>query len=227
MLRTCKKCKSEKELNNQNFKPNGGKRFTWICRVCINNARHVENLSEEQIEHTRLLSRNSWRKHRKQRLIDAKNYRDSHIEEIAKTKNRCYQRRKEYYDEQNKKWALDNPERVKQIKNKYRELNREMINEKSKTSYVSGSHRINHLKNKYNITEEDYQRLLEKQKGKCCICETIYVPTKRFPQLSVDHNHNTGKVRGLLCHKHNLGLGYFSDDVNQLGLAIGYLNENK
>lgn len=55
--------------------------------------------------------------------------------------------------------------------------------------------RRNNLWHRYKITVEDYDRLLKEQGGGCAICG--YKPTGR--RLSVDHNHKTGKVRGLLC----------------------------
>ena len=73
---------------------------------------------------------------------------------------------------------------------------------------------------KYNITEHEYRRLLDKQDNKCAICGQP--PSKR--QLSVDHNHETNEVRGLLCDNCNLGLGNFQDDPILLKKAIGYIN---
>src|SRR5262245_11939341 len=49
---------------------------------------------------------------------------------------------------------------------------------------------------KYGITEDDYQRMLTEQRGVCAICQRH----QRYQRLSIDHNHRTGKVRGLLCN---------------------------
>lgn len=75
------------------------------------------------------------------------------------------------------------------------------------------------LKTKYGLSYEDYLVILEKQNNKCAICGVT--PTRR---LDVDHNHETGKVRGLLCPKCNRALGSFNDNIVYLSRAIEYLN---
>ncbi len=69
---------------------------------------------------------------------------------------------------------------------------------------------------KYGITETEYQERFEKQNGLCVICGKAQ-PNKR---LSVDHCHETGKVRGLLCSKCNYVLGNSNDNPNILRRAI-------
>jgi hypothetical protein len=82
--------------------------------------------------------------------------------------------------------------------------------------------RRNHLKISYGITVEDYIKLFNLQHGRCIICSEK--PTKR--RLSVDHDHKTGKIRGLLCHKCNMILGYSNDSPLILQEAIHYLERN-
>jgi len=60
------------------------------------------------------------------------------------------------------------------------------------------------------------------QKGVCAVCGRV--ETWRLPRkLSVDHDHLTGIVRGLLCHRCNIGIGYFEDDPERLHSAAKYL----
>jgi len=72
-----------------------------------------------------------------------------------------------------------------------------------------------------DITEEDYQVMLENQSGLCGICRR---PNggRRF---HVDHNHDTGFIRGLLCHKCNLGIGNLDDSILLLESALKYMKE--
>lgn len=82
-----------------------------------------------------------------------------------------------------------------------------------------------HLKRKYNLTQEEYTILSKKQGDVCGICkssETGY----QTKYMYVDHNHETGKVRGLLCNKCNFGLGNFKDQIELLKNAIKYLRKN-
>lgn len=73
------------------------------------------------------------------------------------------------------------------------------------------------LKRRYNITEEDYRRLRTAQDGCCAVCGD------EGSRLVVDHCHESGAVRGLLCAPCNKGLGHFRDDPNLLERAKTYL----
>jgi len=70
----------------------------------------------------------------------------------------------------------------------------------------------------HRLTKDEYEELVRKQKGVCAICEQP--PRTR---LCVDHNHITGEVRGLLCHRCNSAIGHAQDDVTILRKMIRYL----
>jgi len=78
--------------------------------------------------------------------------------------------------------------------------------------------RISDRRRLYGLEPEDYFRMLTKQKGKCAICRV-----KADQELYVDHNHDTNKIRGLLCNRCNLGLGHFKDNTTLLDKASRYL----
>ena len=62
-----------------------------------------------------------------------------------------------------------------------------------------------HLKRKYNLTLEDYDRMMTEQNNKCAICKEKFTESfKDWNRPCVDHNHQTNKVRGLLCRKCNV-----------------------
>jgi hypothetical protein len=71
----------------------------------------------------------------------------------------------------------------------------------------------------YGIDVEDYERMLFEQDGVCYICKQP--PVKRA--LDIDHDHVTGKVRGLLCSNHNRALGLLGDDIILLLRSVEYL----
>ncbi len=77
----------------------------------------------------------------------------------------------------------------------------------------------------YGITSEDYNRLLKEQNNRCSICRKSL--EEQSKKLAVDHNHQTNKIRGLLCINCNLGLGNFQDSILHLTSAILYLEKHE
>jgi hypothetical protein len=80
--------------------------------------------------------------------------------------------------------------------------------------------RVNHLRNKYGLTLEQYDAMLLAQAGLCKICGNAEAH-------HVDHCHQSGKVRGLLCINCNHGIGKFKDNPQLLRTAATYLEESK
>ena len=78
--------------------------------------------------------------------------------------------------------------------------------------------RLYQKKYKYGLSKEDYYSLFETQQNKCAICGDSFDKTKAF----VDHDHQSGKVRGLLCTRCNTLLGMTKDNVEILKSAIKY-----
>ena len=112
----------------------------------------------------------------------------------------------EYAKKYNSITAADRQE----YKRKYRQT------DKSKISY-----RNSYLKRTFGITLDEYNVLFYQQNGKCAICKN---ESKRT--LCVDHNHETGEIRGLLCEGCNRGIGFLKESTEILQNAIKYLNEN-
>lgn len=83
------------------------------------------------------------------------------------------------------------------------------------------------LKRSYGLSLAEYDELFAAQNGVCAICacpETYKAAKSPHPKaLSVDHDHTTATIRGLLCHRCNVGLGLFNDDILRLRAAIAYL----
>lgn len=113
-----------------------------------------------------------------------------------------------------KKWYNNNLNKMKEYRGEYRKNNKDLI-------YLSQL--LCKWKRKYNITSRDYFVLLGEQDLKCAICsQTLYPFDKK---TCIDHNHNTNKVRGLLCPRCNLFLGMIKDDIKLLDKAIVYLKK--
>ena len=84
-----------------------------------------------------------------------------------------------------------------------------------------------YLWTRYKISLNDYLSLYEKQDKKCAICKDAGFKMQAHHRLLlvVDHDHKTGRIRGLLCHNCNRGLGLFQDNTAALLTAVDYLNE--
>ena len=113
-----------------------------------------------------------------------------------------------------KLWRKRNPERAAAISKKYYETHRKKAYEYNR----------NHaLKSLYGITTIEYNEMFAAQDGKCAICGKHQVELKK--RLHVDHNHLTGKVRGLLCSNCNTMIGLSVENSKSLRLAAEYLEE--
>ena len=117
------------------------------------------------------------------------------------------------------KWNRDNREKYNENWRRYYKTN-----VKARREYGRS------LKKRYGITDQDYGILMERQGGICAICggtETAKSPIDDSrKRLAVDHDHETRKVRGLLCSGCNNGLGCFKDDVVLIEKALKYLERS-
>lgn len=89
-----------------------------------------------------------------------------------------------------------------------------------------------HLKTKYGLDLMGFDAMWQAFRGRCgiCGCEMEMPSQQRGQALNVvalDHDHNTGRIRGLLCNACNKGLGMFKDDINLLKAAIKWLEMSK
>lgn len=94
----------------------------------------------------------------------------------------------------------------------------ECLDERKKLSGLSFN-----LWRKYRLSIDDYNAMVENQGNKCAICQGTSSGTSRGGRWNVDHDHATGKVRGLLCVKCNSGLGLFNDSLDVVRAAVAYL----
>ncbi len=92
-----------------------------------------------------------------------------------------------------------------------------------KRRHDQNHHRIS----KYGIGIEQYEHMEKVQDSKCAICGCVETQMQRGKviRLSIDHNHSTGKIRALLCHNCNIGLGNFKENEASLLKAVLYLRK--
>lgn len=79
------------------------------------------------------------------------------------------------------------------------------------------------IQSRIRLTVREYEALLEACDGRCEICGDATNPKRGSKTLCVDHDHDTGVVRGLLCRRCNSAIGLFGDDPNLIANALFYL----
>lgn len=125
--------------------------------------------------------------------------------------------------------VLKNGRRIKRCRRcqdiylKWTAKNREIGRRHNKARRDDGRQREWRLNTQYKISSEYYGELFKKQHGCCAICRSSD-PGGKHKVFVVDHNHETGEVRGLLCGACNRGIGYLKDDKNVLVQAVQYLS---
>lgn len=126
-----------------------------------------------------------------------------------------------------RKWRAEHPEAVRDYSRKYYNEHREASRKYAHEYYRRpgpkearrGYNHEGHLKHRYGLSAEMYNALLATQGGGCAICGQ----TKTRRRLDVDHNHITGKVRGLLCGKCNRAISQAEDNPERLMRMADYL----
>lgn len=115
-----------------------------------------------------------------------------------------------------------NKEKLKAQATAYRRKNQQAVNARQRAAYAAdpAKYRRGELQRRYGLTQADYDLLLESQGGTCAICKEIPLV------FHVDHNHKTGKVRGLLCASCNLALGKLKDSAERAAQAAVYLRQH-
>jgi len=103
-----------------------------------------------------------------------------------------------------------------------------MSRKRSKKTLNDTPKRWKEIKKKYGLSKEDYIKISEDQEGKCFICGRDPYAIRPFRNLSVDHDHTTGRIRGLLCYRcnHKLLGWYIKDRVDMAERLVVYLTRN-
>lgn len=194
--RICSVCHVKKSITD--FYKDKSKKIgiSSTCKECSKKYSKIYAIEHKDsiLVYQKEYRKNNKVKHRKQ----IKQYYDSHKEELKAYRDEYKKNNKEKIKEQQKQYRLNNPEKIK-----------------------------NHdLFSSYGITLAEYNSMLESQNNVCAICgncETEKTDKNKNRNLAVDHNHKTGKIRGLLCGKCNKMIGLANDNITILQSAINYL----
>jgi len=152
-------------------------------------------------------------------------------------KRKYYEKNKEKVKAKAKKYAQEHPEKKLNSNRKYRQKHPEKVKawqekfnkkhpEKRKIYYEKnkGHYRKRIMKSKYNLSHEDWSKMWENQDKKCLICEKPFIEPSN---ACIDHNHETGEIRGLLCKNCNFIIGLLHDDPKWAIRIAKYLKGDK
>lgn len=149
----------------------------------------------------------------KARMDEIKSDPIKYAEYLEKEKQRGKQKRKDVQQDPVRK------EKRNKYYKEYSEKNKERV--KKYQSRTPEQWKERNIARRYGITIEFYNSLIEHQKGVCAIC------LKKPEKFHVDHSHETGIVRALLCNKCNTSLGLLQEDIDIFHRAIEYLQKHK
>ena len=121
-----------------------------------------------------------------------------------------------------KKWRAKNKERERELQKIWRAENRDKVNAQARARYQYEREKqlSRHRKRKYGISDDIYFMMVEEQGGACAICGDV-----PDINLSIDHNHTTEKLRGLICNPCNIALSKAKDSPAILRAMAGYLEK--
>lgn len=180
-----------------------------------------------------------WKSKNKQKQY-SREYYLKNKDRILKEHKKYHRKNREIRNSKQRLYSSKNREKIRSFNHKYYVKNMETLklNQRLRTQKTrdNGTYSLNqrkyNLKKYHNLSLGDYKQMLKLQNGVCAICEIDQdcgtIKGKLIKKdFAVDHCHKTLEIRGLLCTKCNLGLGYFKDNILFLERAIKYLKPLK
>jgi hypothetical protein len=176
------------------------------------------------------------------RAEENKRYREKNREEIAAKRRAWRVAHKEEIKSNSREYYVENQDVLRAKKEAYRLANREEINRRQRAGwwanrkerlmgnaayYATHKEEMKAVtrKRKYGLSQDDFNAMLEKQGMACAVCHKNVWPGKRLSHI--DHDHKTGKVRGILCSHCNTALGLMNDSLDIIKAMEGYVRKNQ
>ena len=125
------------------------------------------------------------------------------------------------------RYAAD-PEKYKAAVKRYRQANPDKVNATARRRYAEGgvAARKRRQLEKYGLSAEAFDAMWAAQGGTCPVCDVPFDPNaapRAKGSAVIDHDHETGEVRGLLCHGCNLQVGYIEKNTRRAIRAVEYV----
>jgi DNA anti-recombination protein RmuC len=204
----CSTCKQVKDVSDFFKDAHTRDGLHSQCKSCqkivrTNNKEHYQAIGKEYRENNKEHRKEYTKEYNEKNKEQLKEYRENNKEHMKEYSKNHYEKNKEHY---------------KNIHDEYYQKTKDEHAHK-----LRGAE--NHLKRVFGITLKQYRQMFKDQDGCCAICGISH--NKLKVKLHVDHDHTTGKIRGLLCSICNISLGGFRDSPEILQKAIEYLIKHK
>ena len=211
MDKQCIGCKETKAIDNFGLDKRRKDGHNRYCKKCVCEfAISYRERNKEKIADSLKKYRET---HKEQRNLANKTWREKNIDHVKKYSkeynSKNFEKRKLAFNA----WVEKNPERMRELKKNNREKNKLIERERK-------------LKRFYNMTLEDYDNLMASQNSKCKICSKD-AADERNKNLVIDHCHDSGKVRSLLCDRCNRTLGVLEENVDLMMKMMQYIKQHE
>ena len=171
-------------------------------------------------------------KRKEQKRLAAQRYRERHPEIVKQRNKEQYEKSKEERVEAQKRYYLENKDKVLAKQQERYTRKKDTLLQICKDKRIANPEKAKqqdwkyYLKKRFKLTPEEVDAMWKVQDGECANygCQTKLEKGKSG--ACIDHDHKTGKIRGILCRTCNLALGHAKDDVHVLSGLIDYLKEH-
>ena len=197
MSKICTKCNLSKDDSEFRSRYDKRKDLTYSSSSCKS--------CEREYSKSRYQNNSKYKQSNK---ITSKKFREDNPDYHKNYEYTLTQEQTVKYKEKAKEYYQKNKDKIKSYQRQY-----------NKTDSCKNSK----LKNKYSITLQQYNQMIYEQNNKCLICSCEFSTIDKSRKPNVDHCHKTNKVRGILCHKCNTGIGLLNENLEVLQKAIEYL----
>jgi hypothetical protein len=222
--RLCKQLKPRNEFEQYALRTRWGMettRYTFTCRACV--ASGPKDRRRPKTEKQCIYC--------KEIKLASEFHSHNYTTRTGKNSRRLMSACKECKGRYTKVWRIENKDHVEEVTRDWRERNKAQIVERNKAYNEFNKERMLNwgrkywLRKGYGLTLEQYNEMVARQDGKCLICQDKphLVGNKRQKTLHVDHCHDSGKIRGLLCHQCNCAIGLLKDDPARIRALLAYV----
>lgn len=236
-MKTCTKCGVEKELGEFYKDKSFSDGLSYWCKKC--KRQRASTFAKQNPEVITERNQKKYAKNKEKIKKANREYYRKNRKAVAAQSRKYYDANKEKIKEQHKQYREDNKENLAAQRKARYETNRDEMRararefhqkHKDKRNAYSKQHRKDnpahykkldanhHYKKMYNMTTEDKERMIRNQQGRCVMCQEQLI--NKAYERHVDHCHDTGKIRGVVCHECNKTEGFMRKFAKKLGVTF-------